>query len=60
MGLDTLAAALAEDRETIEDVVEPYLMQEGMLARTPRGRVVTPRACAHLRQTAAARATGER
>jgi len=48
VGLDTIAAAISEDRETIEDVLEPFLMQEGMLARTPRGRVVTPRAYTHL------------
>ncbi len=50
VGLDTIAASIAEDRETIEDVLEPFLMQEGMLARTPRGRVVTPRAYDHLRR----------
>jgi len=50
VGLDTIAAAISEDRETIEDVLEPFLMQEGMLARTPRGRVVTPRAYTHLSQ----------
>ncbi|MDQ6965021.1 MAG: Holliday junction branch migration DNA helicase RuvB [Mariprofundales bacterium] len=48
VGIDTIAAAISEDRETIEDVLEPFLMQEGMLARTPRGRVVTPRAYTHL------------
>lgn len=41
VGIDTLAAAVAEEAETIEDVYEPYLMQIGFLARTPRGRVVT-------------------
>ncbi|MDX8408478.1 MAG: Holliday junction branch migration DNA helicase RuvB [Mariprofundales bacterium] len=48
VGLDTMAATIAEDRETIEDVVEPFLMQEGLLARTPRGRTVTPLAYSHL------------
>ena len=48
VGLDTIAAAIAEDRETIEDVLEPFLMQEGLLARTPRGRVVAPLAYSHL------------
>ncbi|MGI6657948.1 MAG: Holliday junction branch migration DNA helicase RuvB [Dethiobacteraceae bacterium] len=48
VGLDTLAAAIAEEAETIEDVYEPYLMQIGFLQRTPRGRVVTARACRHL------------
>jgi len=41
VGLDTLAAAVGEERDTIEDVFEPYLIQEGYLARTPRGRVAT-------------------
>ncbi len=50
-GLDTLAASIAEERDTIEDVLEPYLMQEGLIARTPRGRVATPLAYAHLGRT---------
>jgi holliday junction DNA helicase RuvB len=41
VGLDSLAAAISEERETIEDVLEPYLIQQGFLMRTPRGRVVT-------------------
>jgi Holliday junction DNA helicase RuvB len=48
VGLDTLAAAVGEERDTIEDVYEPYLIQEGFLARTPKGRVATARAYAHL------------
>jgi Holliday junction DNA helicase RuvB len=48
VGLDTLAAAISEETETIEDVYEPYLMQIGFLQRTPRGRVVTRLACEHL------------
>ncbi len=48
VGLTTLAAAVGEEPDTIEDVVEPYLLQLGFLQRTPRGRVVTPRAYAHL------------
>jgi Holliday junction DNA helicase RuvB len=48
VGLDTLAAAISEERETIEDIFEPYLMQIGFLQRTPRGRIVTPLACRHL------------
>lgn len=48
VGVKTLAAAAAEDDQTIEDVYEPYLMQEGFLERTPRGRVVTARAREHL------------
>ena len=41
VGLDTLAAALSEERGTIEDVLEPFLIQKGFLMRTPRGRTVT-------------------
>jgi len=48
VGLETLAAATSEDRQTIEDVYEPYLMQIDYLQRTARGRVATPRAYAHL------------
>lgn len=48
VGLDTLAASLGEDSGTIEDVYEPYLLQEGLIQRTPRGRVVTDRAYSHL------------
>jgi len=47
-GLETLAAAVGEDKGTLEDVVEPFLIHQGFLARTPRGRVATPRARAHL------------
>ena len=48
VGLDTLAAALSEEAETIEDVYEPYLLQLGFIQRTPRGRVITPDACRHI------------
>lgn len=48
VGLDTLAAAVGEEAITIEDVYEPYLMQIGFLARTPRGRCATPAAYEHL------------
>jgi len=44
VGADTLAAALSEARDAIEEVIEPYLMQQGFVARTPRGRVATPKA----------------
>lgn len=47
-GIDTISASLREDRETIEDVYEPYLLQEGFLERTPRGRVATRNAFTHL------------
>ncbi len=48
VGVDTLSAALREDKETIEDVYEPYLLQEGLIERTPRGRLVTRHAYQHL------------
>ena len=48
VGLDTLAAAIGEDAGTIEDVYEPYLIKNGFLNRTPRGRVVTEAAYRHL------------
>ena len=48
VGLDTLAATIGEEAITLEDVYEPYLLQQGFLTRTPRGRCVTPKAYAHL------------
>ena len=48
VGLDTIAAAVSEESDTIMDVIEPYLLRLGFLDRTPRGRVVTPRAYEHL------------
>jgi len=48
VGLDNLAAAIGEERDTIEDVLEPYLIQQGYLQRTPRGRIATPIAYAHF------------
>ncbi|EOS58244.1 Holliday junction DNA helicase subunit RuvB [Paenibacillus barengoltzii J12] len=48
VGLDTIAATIGEESQTIEDVYEPYLLQIGFLQRTPRGRVVTPAAYQHL------------
>ena len=48
VGLDTLAASISEDPDTIEDVCEPFLLQLGFLERTPRGRVATPRAYEHM------------
>ena len=50
MGLDTLAAAVSEEPDTLEDVYEPYLLKLGFLQRTPRGRVATARAYTHLGQ----------
>ena len=48
VGVDSLAAAISEERDTIEDVLEPYLIQQGYLMRTPRGRVVTDHAYEHF------------
>jgi holliday junction DNA helicase RuvB len=48
VGLSTLAVAIGEEQDTIEDVLEPYLLRQGMLKRTPRGRVLTERAYEHL------------
>jgi holliday junction DNA helicase RuvB len=48
VGLSTLAIAIGEEADTIEDVIEPYLLQQGLLKRTPRGRVLTQRAYDHL------------
>jgi holliday junction DNA helicase RuvB len=48
VGLSTLAVAVGEEQDTIEDVLEPYLLQQGLLKRTPRGRVLTERAYEHL------------
>ena len=48
VGLSTLAVTVGEEQDTIEDVYEPYLLQCGFLKRTPRGRVATSRAYAHL------------
>lgn len=48
VGLDNLAAAIGEERETIEDVLEPYLIQQGFIQRTPRGRIATQHAYQHF------------
>ena len=48
VGLDTLSAAIGDERGTIEDVIEPYLIQEGFLMRTPRGRIATEKTYRHL------------
>ena len=55
VGLDTLAAAVGEERDTIEDVYEPYLIKEGFLARTPKGRVATEHAFGHFGLTSGSR-----
>jgi Holliday junction DNA helicase RuvB len=51
VGIETIASTLSEDVGTIEDVIEPYLMQIGFLKRTPRGRVATHTAYRHLKIT---------
>ena len=48
MGLSTLAIAVGEETETVETVAEPYLVREGLIGRTPRGRVALPAAWEHL------------
>ena len=48
VGLDNVAATIGEERDTIEDVIEPYLIQQGYLQRTPRGRIATLAAYRHL------------
>ena len=48
VGLDNIAAAIGEEKETIEDVIEPYLIQQGFLMRTPRGRLATPKIYEHF------------
>ena len=52
VGLETLAAALGDDPVTLETVVEPFLLQQGLLMRTPRGRMVTDAARSHLAEAA--------
>ena len=59
VGLDNLAAAIGEARDTIEDVLEPYLIQQGYLARTPRGRVAMPAIWTHFGLSAPQTGTGE-
>ncbi len=49
VGIETIAAAVSEDKDTIEDVYEPFLIRQGLIAKTPRGRTATPLAYAHLK-----------
>ena len=56
VGIETLAAALSEPRDALEEIVEPYLLQQGFVGRTPRGRVLTLKAYRHLGMTGPARA----
>jgi len=58
VGVETLAALTAEERQTIEDFIEPYLMQIGLLERTPRGRKTTPKAYKHLGKSGGKKAGG--
>ena len=55
VGIETLSAALSEPRDALEEIVEPYLLQQGFIGRTPRGRVLTLRAYKHLGLTGPAR-----
>src|SRR6185295_2014100 len=48
VGIETLAAALSEPRDALEEIVEPYLLQQGFIGRTPRGRITTLKAYKHL------------
>ncbi|MGC2854465.1 Holliday junction branch migration DNA helicase RuvB [Novispirillum sp. DQ9] len=57
VGVETLAAALSEERDTLEDVIEPFLIQQGLLQRTPRGRVLSDSGFAHLGMTPPRRST---
>ena len=59
VGIETIAAALSEPRDAIEDIIEPYLLQQGFLQRTPRGRLLTPHAFRHLGLAEPARATAQ-
>jgi Holliday junction DNA helicase RuvB len=52
VGIETIAAGLSEPRDAIEEIIEPYLLQQGFIARTPRGRVLTGQAFEHLGITA--------
>ncbi|MBP9719581.1 MAG: Holliday junction branch migration DNA helicase RuvB, partial [Candidatus Levybacteria bacterium] len=60
VGVETVASTISEDTGTLEDVVEPYLLQIGFLQRTPRGRVATPAAYTHLGKQASKEAKQER
>jgi holliday junction DNA helicase RuvB len=59
VGIETIAAALSEPRDAIEDIIEPYLLQQGFLQRTPRGRLLTPLAFRHLCLAEPARPAGQ-
>ena len=57
VGIETISAALSEPRDALEEIVEPYLLQQGFIGRTPRGRVLTLRAYKHLGLSGPARAS---
>jgi Holliday junction DNA helicase RuvB len=59
VGIQSLAVAVSEEQETIEDVYEPFLIQQGFLQRTPRGRIATPMALTHLGIAGAPQAEGD-
>jgi holliday junction DNA helicase RuvB len=59
VGIETIAAGLSEPRDAIEEIIEPYLLQQGFIARTPRGRVLTAHAYAHLGLDVPAQAIGQ-
>lgn len=59
VGVETIAAALSEPRDAIEDIIEPYLLQQGFLQRTPRGRMLTPQAFRHLGLQAPSQQAGQ-
>jgi Holliday junction DNA helicase RuvB len=52
VGIETIAASLSEPRDAIEEIIEPYLIQQGYIQRTPRGRMLTPRAFKHMGMSA--------
>jgi Holliday junction DNA helicase RuvB len=59
VGIEAVAATVGEERDTVEDVHEPFLVREGFLARTPRGRVALPAAYAHLGRAPKGKPQGE-
>ena len=59
VGIETLSAALSEEKDTLEEVYEPFLIQEGLLQKTPRGRVTTQLAREHLKLSAEAAPLGQ-
>ena len=59
VGIETIAAALSEPRDAIEEIIEPYLLQQGFIARTPRGRMLTAAAFTHLGLPAPAQAAAQ-